>query len=109
MLPDRWDRSLAECSDLVLAQLSEGLAEHTLGETHAAVVELVTGVHPDVAAAVAALAALRRQLALELPLGVVAAYAGTRPLWAAESGSGHSALPAACRVAALPRAPWRYG
>ena len=84
MLLDRWEHSLAECSDLVLEQLSDGLVEHTSPETHAAVVELATGIHMDAAAAVAELSALRGRLARELPLGLVAACAGMYPLGARE-------------------------
>jgi len=85
MLLDRSDHALAQCSDWVRAQLSDELAKHTLGETHAAVIELVTGVHLDAAGAVAELAGLRERLALELrPLGVVAACAGMPPLASSE-------------------------
>jgi len=80
MLLDDGDGSLAERSDGVLAELSDQLAGHVSPETHAAVVELVTGVHATVAGASGELAALRERLLLELrPLGVVAAGAGMHP------------------------------
>ncbi len=73
--PVRW--SLAQSSDHVLSQLSDELAARTSPETHAAVVEIVTGVH----GAVAQLAALRDRLGLELgAMGLAAAAAGTHPL-----------------------------
>ena len=75
------DHSLAESSERVLGRLSGELAEHICPETHAAVVELATGIHVDVAGAVAELAALRAQLAGELlAMGMGAASAGTYPL-----------------------------
>ncbi len=77
--PVRW--SLAQSSDQVLSQLSDELAPQTSPETHAAVVEIVTGVHPDVDSSVAELAALRDRLALELgAIGLGVAAAGTHPL-----------------------------
>lgn len=81
MLLDRLDCSLAQSSERVLGRLSDDLREHTLPETHAAVIELATGIHVDVAGAVAELAALRAQLAGELgAMGLGAASAGTYPL-----------------------------
>ena len=75
------DDRLAESSDMVLARLSHDLAEHTFQETHASVLELVTGVHLEVAAAAAELAALRLRLAGELrAIGLRAASAGVYPL-----------------------------
>ena len=52
MLLNASDPSLAEQSDLILPQLSHELGEHTSQETHAAVIELMTGVHRDVVGAV---------------------------------------------------------
>ncbi|HEY2601771.1 MAG TPA: YbdK family carboxylate-amine ligase [Thermoleophilaceae bacterium] len=73
--------ALAQASDAVLGQLSGGLAGHAAAETHAAVVELMTGVHGDIHGAVEELAGLRAELARELrPLGLTAASAGTYPL-----------------------------
>ena len=75
------DASLAPSSEAVLARLSPGLAARASPETHAAVLELATGIHRDVGGAVAEVAGLRAQLAGELrPLGLVAASAGTYPL-----------------------------
>ncbi len=80
MLLEPASGSLAQSSDRVLARLSDELSEHVSPETHAAVVELKTGVHADVEGSVAELAALRRQLARELgAMGLSAAAAGTHP------------------------------
>ena len=59
--PSRW--SLAQSSDQVLARLSDELSPHASPETHAAVVELATGIHPDVDGVVGELASLRNRLA----------------------------------------------
>jgi glutamate---cysteine ligase / carboxylate-amine ligase len=81
MLLDGADLSLAQCSEDVYGRLSDELAAHTSLETHAAVIELCTGVHAHAAGAVAELAALRARLAGELgEMGLVAASAGTYPL-----------------------------
>ena len=81
MLLDPSDWSLAQSSDEVLARISDELAVHVAPETHAAVVELATGVHVDVAGAVAELASLRGGLSRELSaMGLTAAVAGTYPL-----------------------------
>ena len=81
LLLDRADFSLAQRSEDVLARLSDGLSAHVSLETHAAVIELFTGVHADVAGAVSELAALRARLAGELgAMGLAAASAGTYPL-----------------------------
>ncbi len=75
------DHSLAESSDRVLSGLPTDLAEHTCPETHAAVIELNTGIHLDVARAAAELAGLRSRLASELgEIGLTAACAGTYPM-----------------------------
>jgi carboxylate-amine ligase len=75
------DRSLAQSSDVVLPRLSRPLAAHTSPETHAAILELKTGIHLDVAGAAAELATLRSRLAGELrAMGLGAASAGTHPL-----------------------------
>lgn len=77
--PSQW--SLAQSSDDVLARLSDELSSHASPETHAAVVELFTGVHPDVDGVVAELASLRNRLGLELRgMGLTAAVAGIHPL-----------------------------
>jgi glutamate---cysteine ligase / carboxylate-amine ligase len=81
MLLHRTDHSLAESSESVLDRLSDNVRRHTFPETHAAVVELATGVHQDVSGAVTELAALRSMLAHELSeMGLDAAAAGTYPL-----------------------------
>ena len=77
--PSRW--SLAQSSDQVLARLSDELSPHASPETHAAVVELTTGTHPDVCGVVAEVSSLRNRLARELgAMGLTAAAAGTHPL-----------------------------
>ena len=81
MLLDPRACSLAQSSDEVLARLSDELSARTFPETHAAVIELATGIHPDVDGAVAELASLRNRLANELgTMGLSAAGAGTHPL-----------------------------
>jgi carboxylate-amine ligase len=77
--PSTW--SLAQAGDRVLAGLSGDLRRHAAPETHAAVVELNTGVGQDVEAVTAELAGLRRRLAAELDaMGLAAAGSGTHPL-----------------------------
>ena len=81
MLLDRSDHSPAQASDWVLDRLSSDLVGHLSPETHAAVVELTTGVHGHVAGAVAELAELRARLWAQLrSMGLCAASAGTYPL-----------------------------
>lgn len=81
MLLHASDRSLAQLSDSVLPRLSDPLSVHIAPETHAAVIELKTGVHSDVAGVVAELTTLRAQLDRELlAMGLCAAVAGTYPL-----------------------------
>jgi glutamate---cysteine ligase / carboxylate-amine ligase len=54
---------------------------HASQETHAAVIELATGIHPDVSGVVAELASLRNRLASELDaMGLAVAAAGTHAL-----------------------------
>lgn len=77
--------SLAQASDQVVAQLSSELSFHALPETHAAVIELRTGIHTHVDGGLAELATLRRRLADELSaLGLSVAAAGTHPLAVAD-------------------------
>jgi len=64
------DFSLVQSSEKVLRRLSGELRLRTAPETHASVIELVTGVHADVPRAVAELAALRAQLALHVHVGI---------------------------------------
>lgn len=81
MLLERSDWSLAQSSDEVLERLSDELAAHTSPETHAAVVELTTGIHMNVDGVVTELASLRTRLARELgAMGLTVAVAGTHPL-----------------------------
>ena len=81
MLLEPSDWSPAQSSDEVLARLSDELAPHTSPETHAAVVQLATGIHPNVSGAVAKLPSLRSLLARELDaVGLTVAAAGTHPL-----------------------------
>jgi len=91
MLLEPSDWSLAQSSDEVLANLSAELSAHASPETHAAVVELATGVHRDVDGAVEEVTSLRRRLALELrAMGLRVAVAGTHPMtvWAETELSG---------------------
>ena len=60
MLLDPRDWSLAFRSDEVIADLPPDLRDRVTPETHAAVMEITTGVHRRVADAVADLAELRR-------------------------------------------------
>jgi glutamate---cysteine ligase / carboxylate-amine ligase len=102
--PAGW--SLAQSSDHVIARLSDELSPHTFPETHAAVVELVTGIHPDVDGVTAELTLLRNQLSGELdPMGLALAAAGTHPMTVREetevSGAGrYRALNDSMRVLA---------
>ena len=81
MLLDGSDHSLSQSSEAVLARLSEDLRKHTVPDTHAAVIELATGIHLDVAGAAAELATLRAELTRQLrPVGLDAASTGTYPL-----------------------------
>jgi gamma-glutamyl:cysteine ligase YbdK (ATP-grasp superfamily) len=97
--PDRW--SLAQSSDQVLPRLSDDLSLHTSPETHAAVVELFTGIHPDADGAAGELASLRNRLGPELRgMGLTAAAAGTHPLsvWEETEVLHRGSLPPARRV-----------
>jgi carboxylate-amine ligase len=77
--PGAW--TLHQDSDGVIAALDEGLRSHAGAETHASTLELTTGVHRDVAGAVAELAALRARLAARLEgMGLRAAAAGLHPV-----------------------------
>lgn len=81
MLLDAVELSLAYRSDGVIGQLPESLTRHMSLETHAAVVELATGIHTDVGTAVTELGILRVQLAEKLrALALVPACAGMHPL-----------------------------
>jgi carboxylate-amine ligase len=81
MLLDTETWSLAQSGDQVLAGLSDELRAHASPETHASVLELTTGVHPDVDGVLEELGALRLRLAQELhAMGLATAAAGTHPL-----------------------------
>lgn len=81
MLLNPADFSLSQSGEKVLRRFSGELYAHASPETHASVIELVTGIHSDVAGAVRELAALRGQLDRELrAMGLVAASLGTYPL-----------------------------
>jgi glutamate---cysteine ligase / carboxylate-amine ligase len=81
MLLDPVNLALSYQSDRVLARMPTELARRMSLETHAAVVELATGIHSGVRAAAAELAALRARLAAELrELALVPACAGMHPL-----------------------------
>ena len=94
MLLDAERLSLAQCGDEVLERLSEELRANTSPETHAAVLELTTGVQPDVDGVLDELRLLRFRLAEELnAMGLAAAAAGTHPL----------TVPTETEVSAAPR------
>ena len=77
--PRSW--SLAQSSDQVFARLSRELSRNISQETHAAVIETATGIHPDVDGVIAELSSLRNRLAHELgAMGLSVAAAGTHPL-----------------------------
>ena len=80
MLLEPGDWSLAFRSDAVAAALPADLRDRVTLETHAAVMEVATGVHRRVGDAVTELAHLRSGLARALAaLGLRAAVAGTHP------------------------------
>ncbi len=72
--------ALAPWIDSILPTLAPHLLEHVAAETHGSALELRTGVHTDVPAAIAELAALRGELRAELDdRGLRAAAAGMHP------------------------------
>jgi carboxylate-amine ligase len=80
MLLEPGDWSLAFRSDEVLAALPADLSDRVTLETHAAVMEIATGVHSRVGAAVTELGQLRDRVARALAAhGLQAAVAGTHP------------------------------
>jgi carboxylate-amine ligase len=92
MLLDPCDWSLAFRSDEVIAALAPDLRERVTPETHAAVMEVSTGVHRRVADAVAELAQLRRDMADALAgHGLRAGVAGMHPstVWSETVLSSH--------------------
>ena len=93
MLLEPHDWSLAQSSDGVLARLSGELSAHTFPETHAAVVELATGIHAGVGGVVAELASLRNRLSQEVgAMGLTVAAAGTHPRTVREETEVSSAI-----------------
>lgn len=81
LLLDPSDYSLAPTSDTVLERLPNELSSRASPETHAAVIELATGVHEGVPAAIGEMASLRARLARELRgMSLAAACSGTYPL-----------------------------
>jgi glutamate---cysteine ligase / carboxylate-amine ligase len=81
MLLEGAEGALAQRSDEILMLLSDALAAHTSPETHAAVIELATGIHSETGGAVQELAWLREQLARELhQLDLAPACTGMHPL-----------------------------
>jgi carboxylate-amine ligase len=92
MLLDARNWSLAYAADDVIAELPPELVGRVSLETHAAVIEVRTGVHTRVDDAVAELAGLRCRLAEALaPRGLRAAAAGTHPMavWSDSVVSSH--------------------
>ena len=99
MLLNPSDFSLAQSGEKVLRRLSGTLHAHAAPETHASVIELATGIHSDVAGAVAEFAALRAHLDRQLrAMGLIAASAGMYPL--ANSGETRVSGSARYRVVA---------
>ena len=62
MLLDEHSWALAHRIDSVLPRLPNGREEHFTAETHGSALEIQTGVHARVGAAIEELAALRREL-----------------------------------------------
>src|SRR5919201_1495811 len=92
MLLNATDWSLAYAADELIAELPPELAGRVSLETHAAVIELATGIHTKVSDAIAELRALRLRLAEALePRGLRAAVAGTHPtaVWSESVVSSH--------------------
>jgi glutamate---cysteine ligase / carboxylate-amine ligase len=92
MLLDPRDWSLAFRSDEVIANLPPDLRARVTPETHAAVMEVATGVHRRVPDAVAELAELRRRMSRALAgQGLRAAVAGMHPsaTWSETVVSSH--------------------
>ncbi len=88
MLLEPGSCALAQSGDDVLARLSDELSLHAAPETHAAVIELRTGIHTNVDGVVGELAGLRRRLAHEVgAMGLSVAAAGTHPLTVREETS----------------------
>lgn len=100
MILDAGGMDLAQCGEEVLARMPGPLRDHAGTETHAAVVELRTGAHRFVPAAVFELAGLRAASNRALAeMGLCSASAGTYPLALA----GTVALSQAPRYRAIAR------
>jgi carboxylate-amine ligase len=92
MLLDPRDWSLAFRSDALIADLPLDLRDRVTPETHAAVLEVTTGVHRRVCDAAAELAELRRRMSRALARhGLRAAVAGMHPsaVWSDTVVSSH--------------------
>ena len=92
MLLDPRDWSLAFRSDAVIADLPSDLRDRVTPETHAAVMEVTTGVHHRVSDAAAELAELRHRMSRAVARhGLRAAVAGMHPsgLWSDTVVSSH--------------------
>jgi carboxylate-amine ligase len=92
MLLDPRDWSLAFCSDSLIADLPPDLRDRVTPETHAAVMEVATGVHRRVADAAAELEELRGRMSRALGRhGLRAAVAGMHPsaVWSDTVVSSH--------------------
>ncbi len=86
MILDAGGPGLAQCGDQVLARMPGRLRDHAGTETHAAVMELRTGAHQLVPAAISELAELRAALSATLAeTGLRSASAGTYPLALAQT------------------------
>lgn len=80
MLLDTTSWALAHRIESVLPRMPADVIDQTSAETHGSAVEVQTGIHATVAAAVGELATLRRQLLETLkPLEMRSAAAGTHP------------------------------
>ena len=80
MLLDEHSWALAHRIDSVLPRLPNDRDDHFTAETHGSALEIQTGVHARIGAAIEELAALRRELEDVLrPLSMRAASAGTHP------------------------------
>ena len=98
MLLEPASLALAYRSDRVLAELPAALTRHMSLETHAAVVEVATGVNGEVEGAAGELAGLRGRLTDELrEMELVPACAGMHPL----EGSAPSGVSTAARYRLL--------
>jgi gamma-glutamyl:cysteine ligase YbdK (ATP-grasp superfamily) len=93
MLLQSDDSSPAQASDEVPARLSDELSRHASPETHAAVVELATGVHPHLDGLIGELGSLRIRLlnGLRRRIPVLLALSANSPFWQARDSGFASA------------------